>query len=203
MTFCAPTHCTPVPLAKAYRLLNHGPVVLVSSAHGDTCNVMAAAWSMPLDFDPPKVTVVIDKATLTRQLVEASGVFALNIPCAAMAAQTLAVGTDSAHTVPGKLAQHGITTFAASQIAAPLVQGCVGWLECRVLPEPHNQNQYDLFIADVVAAWADGRVFSQDRWHFDAAPDALRSLHYVAGGQFYATGKSMQVALDPAPTATE
>lgn len=172
--------------------MNHGPVVLVSSAHGDTINVMAADWATPLDFDPPKVMVVIDKATLTRQLVEASGVFALNIPSVAMAAQTLAVGTDSAHTVPTKLAQHGITTFAASQIAAPLVQGCVAWLECRVLSEPHNQGQYDLFIAEVVAAWADERVFSDGRWHFDAAPETLRTLHYVAGGQFYATGASVQ-----------
>ena len=32
-----------VPLAKAYRLLNHGPTVLVSAAHAGDCNVMAAA----------------------------------------------------------------------------------------------------------------------------------------------------------------
>lgn len=151
MPFPAPAHCSSVPLAKAYRVLNHGPVVLVSSAHGDTPNLMAAAWSMPLDFDPPKVTVVIDKATLTRQLVEASGVFGLNIPCAAMAAQTLAVGTDSAHTVPGKLAQHGITTFAASQIAAPLVQGCVGWLvSCHT--------RYDTCMPDAARAAQPGPV---------------------------------------------
>ncbi len=49
-----------VPLDKAYRLLNHGPTVLVSSAHAGQQNVMAAAWAMPLDFDPPKVLVVID-----------------------------------------------------------------------------------------------------------------------------------------------
>lgn len=35
----------PVPLAKAYRLLNHGPTVLVSAAHGGKRNVMAAAWA--------------------------------------------------------------------------------------------------------------------------------------------------------------
>ena len=60
-----------VPLPKAYLLLNHGPTVLVSSAHGGRRNVMAAAWNMALDFDPPKVAVVIDKTTLTRELVEA------------------------------------------------------------------------------------------------------------------------------------
>ena len=31
---------------------------------------MAAAWCCALDFDPPKLTVVIDKATRTRELVE-------------------------------------------------------------------------------------------------------------------------------------
>ena len=39
-----------VDLPRAYRLLNHGPVVLVSSAHGGRRNVMAASWSMPQVF---------------------------------------------------------------------------------------------------------------------------------------------------------
>ncbi len=188
-----PEHFTPVPLNKAYRLLNHGPVVLVSSAHDGVTNVMAAAWSMPLDFDPPKVTVVIDKATLTRSLVEASGTFVLNIPCRAMAAQALGVGTDSAKTVPDKLARHGVSTFHADLSGVPLVQGCVGWLECRVIPEPHNQQTYDLFIGEVFAAWADSRVFSDGRWHFENAQEELRTLHYMAGGQFYMTGESLKV----------
>ena len=44
----------PVDLAKAYRLLNHGPTVLVSARHQAVDNVMAAAWCCALDFDPPK-----------------------------------------------------------------------------------------------------------------------------------------------------
>ena len=70
-------HIAPVDLAKAYRLLNHGPTVLVSARHAGEDNVMAAAWACVLDFSPPKVTVVLDKATRTRQLIEASGRFAL------------------------------------------------------------------------------------------------------------------------------
>lgn len=84
-----------VLLAKSYLLLNHGPAVLVSSAHDGRRNLMAAAWAMPLDFDPPKVAVVIDKATLTRELVEASGEFVLDVPSRQQAAITLAVGTQS------------------------------------------------------------------------------------------------------------
>ncbi|MNF89274.1 D-alanine--D-alanine ligase A [compost metagenome] len=51
------SHRRPVPLPKAYRLLNHGPTVLVSAAHGGQRNIMAAAWAMPLDFEPPKVLI--------------------------------------------------------------------------------------------------------------------------------------------------
>jgi flavin reductase (DIM6/NTAB) family NADH-FMN oxidoreductase RutF len=129
-----PAFCTPVPLDKAYRLLNHGPTVLVSSAHAGQHNVMAAAWSMPLDFSPTKVTVVIDKATRTRALVEGSGWFALNVPSRALAQATLGVGSDSAADTPDKLQRHGLRTFEVTSSALPLVQGCVGWLLCKVVP---------------------------------------------------------------------
>ncbi|MDP3228040.1 MAG: flavin reductase family protein [Acidovorax sp.] len=187
-------HFTPVPLSKAYRLLNHGPTVLVSAEHAGQHNVMAASWACALDFAPPKVTVVLDKATRTRELVEGSGSFALQLPTLAMAALTVAIGTDSAKTHPDKLQQHGVELFEAPDHAVPLVQGCVAWLVCRVIPEPHNQQTYDLFIGEVVAAWADERVFRNGHWEFDTAPDELRTLHYVAGGQFYATGASVNVA---------
>lgn len=97
MTAWLPAHCLPVPLDKCYRLLNHGPTVLVSAQHGDQRNVMAAAWAGALDFSPPKVTVVLDKAAFTRGLVEASGRFVLQLPTVAQAALTLALGTHSAH----------------------------------------------------------------------------------------------------------
>lgn len=187
-----PAHFTPVPLDKAYRLLNHGPTVLVSSAHAGQHNVMAAAWSCPLDFAPPKVTVVIDKVTATRALVEGSGLFVLNVPARALAAQTVGVGTDSARDVPDKLQRYGVQLFGVPETPAPLVQGCVAWLACRLLPEPHNQQTYDLFIGEVTAAWADERVFSAGRWHFEDVPPELRTLHYVAGGQFYAIGEPVR-----------
>lgn len=187
-----PQHVTAVPLDKAYRLINHGPTVLVSAAHAGERNVMAAAWACALDFSPPKITVVLDKATRTRELVEASGRFALQLPTAAMAALTLGVGTDSARTTPDKAGRHGVQWFETPGHATPLVQGCAAWLLCRVIPEPHNQQAYDLFIGEVEAAWADDRVFRNGHWEFDTAPDELRTLHYVAGGQFYATGASVK-----------
>lgn len=179
-----------VPLPKAYLLLNHGPTVLVSSAHGGKQNVMAAAWNMALDFDPPKVAVVIDKSTLTRELIEASGEFVLNVPAREQAALTLAVGSASGRD-GDKISKVGAGTAAASRVGAPLIEGCLAWLECRVIPEPHIQQTYDLFLGEVLAAWADPAAFSNNRWHFPS--DDRRSIHYLSGGSFFATGDEFKV----------
>jgi flavin reductase (DIM6/NTAB) family NADH-FMN oxidoreductase RutF len=177
----------PVPLAQAYRLLNHGPTVLVSAAHAGTRNVMAAAWNMALDFTPPKVAVVIDKSTFTRGLVEASGSFALSLPCAPQAAMVNAVGNCSGRDVDKASTVRGLAYADGTATPAPLVEGCVAWLECRRIPEPHVEQAYDLFVGEVLAAWADDRVFSGGRWHFEHHPE-LRTLHHVAGGNFLLPG---------------
>lgn len=184
-----------IPLDKSWRLLNHGPTVLVSTAHGSRRNVMSAAWSMPLDFSPPKIAIVIDKATLTRELVEASGEFALCIPSRAQAAAVVWAGHHSGQDFSGdKFDQAGLNTFPATRVAAPLVEGCLGWLECKVIAEPEIQNKYDLFLAEVIAAQADSRIFRDGHWQQDA--EAPRSIHYIAGGQFFETGEMFDANAD-------
>lgn len=88
-------HQRDVELAKSYRLLNHGPVTLVTFEHEGAGNVMAAAWVMPGDFDPPKLLLVLDSNTYSRDLLEASGTFVINLPCRRQAELTLAVGNST------------------------------------------------------------------------------------------------------------
>lgn len=180
-----------VPLEKAYRLLNHGPTVLVSARHGGVDDVMAAAWACALDFSPPKLTVVLDKAVRTRALVEQAGTFVIQVPTVAQLQLTHDVGTVSLADDADKLVKCGVELFEAPGHPQPLVAGCSAWLVCKLLAEPHNQQTYDLFIGEVVAAWADTRVFREGHWYFQDADPALRSLHYIAGGQFYAIGESL------------
>lgn len=185
------TYRRPVPLDRATRLLNHGPTVLLSAAHGGRSNVMAAAWNMALDFMPPKAAVVIDKATFTRGLIESSGCFALSVPCSAQAALTTAIGGVSGKDVDKAAALAGLAWIDEPESPAPLVEGCVAWLACRLLPEPHIQQTYDLFLGEIVGAWADERVYSAGRWHFEGH-DALRTLHHVAGGHYLLPGDSVE-----------
>jgi flavin reductase (DIM6/NTAB) family NADH-FMN oxidoreductase RutF len=182
---------TPVDLAHASRLVNHGPTVLVGSAHGTRRNVMAAAWSMPVEFTPPRIAVVIDKSTFTRELVLASGTFSLCLPCRALADLTFTVGNESGRD-GDKFARHGIDAFDGPVLGLPLIAGCVAWMELRLLPEPHTQQAYDTFFGEVVSAQADPRVFDGGRWHFDDTNAELHTLHHLGGGTFALPAQTVQ-----------
>lgn len=103
---------------------------------------------------------------------------------------TYRVGHCSLATKADKLERCGVERFEIEGQDLPFVAGCSAWMACRVIPEPHNQKQYDLFIAEVTGAWSDTRVFSNGHWHFETADPDLRSLHYVSGGHFYAIGEA-------------
>lgn len=186
-------HFLPVELAKAYRLINHGPTVLVSSAHGGVENVMAASWACGLDTAPPKVTLVVDSGIRTRELIERSSEFVLQVPTVRQAAMTHAVGSLSLSDEPSKLAKCGVELFHVDGLNVPFVAGCSAWLYCKVVAEPHVRTEYDLFIGEVTGAWADGRVFRDGHWHYEDADPEWRSIHYIAGGHFYAIGDAVRV----------
>ncbi len=187
------SHISPVELEKSYRLINHGPTVLVSARHAGVDNVMAAAWACALDYAPTRVTVVLAKTSRTRALIEQSGHFVVQVPTVAQLQLTHAVGNLSLNDDADKLKHCGVELFGIAGHELPFVAGCSGWLACKLVPEPHNQQAYDLFIGEVVGAWADTRVFENGRWRFEDADPGLRSIHYVAGGQFYAIGEPLTV----------
>jgi flavin reductase (DIM6/NTAB) family NADH-FMN oxidoreductase RutF len=187
-------HIGPVDLAHACRVINHGPTVLVSALHEGRRNVMAAAWSMPVEFTPPRVAVVIDKSTHTRALVLASGRFALSVPGRALVDLTTTVGRSSGHAIAApddKFARYGIEAFDGPVLGLPLVAGCVAWLECRRIPELHTEAAYDTFFGEVVSAQADARVFAQGRWDMHEGNADLHTLHHLGGGRYGVIGETV------------
>jgi len=174
-----------VPLRRAYKLINHGPTTLITSAADGRRNVMTAAWVMALDFDPARLVAVIASGTYTRELVEASGEFVVNVPTAKMIDVVYAAGQASGED-DDKFAALALATSPASVVGAPFLDDCAAWLECRVVPEPHMQDRYDLFVGDVVAAWADDASFVDGVWRFPS--DSARTLHHLSSGVFVTSG---------------
>lgn len=181
-----------VLLRHANRLINHGPTVLVTSAHQGKHNIMAAAWSMPVEFEPPRIAIVIDKTTYTRELIESSEVFGICIPGVAATDLTYSAGRISGR-VCDKINVLNIPVIAGPVTGVPLVEkGCAAWLECRRLPERHTEDAYDTCFAEVVNAAADPSVFSDGRWHFNDHNKALHTIHHLGGGVFASAGDIVQ-----------
>ena len=189
----------PVALEHASRLVNHGPTVLVTSTAGAHRNVMAAAWSMPVEFTPPRIAVVIDKHTFTRELVMASGAFGICLPGMALADLTWAVGGESGRAVD-KFARYGIVARVGPVLGMPLIEArCAAWLECRLIREPHAENAYDTCFAEVVAAAADERIFANGHWSFRDDNLELQTIHHLGGGNFVRAGGVLRAK--PLPNA--
>ncbi len=175
----------PVELRHAYRLLNHGPTTLITSAHGEKRNVMAAAWVMAIDYEPPKLCAVIAGDTYTRELIDGSGEFVVNLPPKRLLQRTYLAGSLSGRS-RDKYKDLALKTSPADKVAPPLLEGCVGWLECRVIPRPDNQKDFDLFVAEVVAAHVEDRCWTDGMWAFP--DDDSRTVHHISKGQFFLTG---------------
>jgi len=191
------SHFVAVDLSHASRLINHGPTVLVTSAHGGRANVMAAAWSMPVEFTPPRIAIVIDKKTCTRELIAASGAFGVCLPGTTLIDLTYAVGSTSGREVD-KFERHGIRTRPGPVLGVPLIEsGCAAWLECRWLPEPRAEDLYDTCFAEVVAAAADPRIFSEGHWTFRDDNAELQTIHHLGGGNFVCAGGARKAAVLP------
>ncbi len=135
-----------VALHHASRLINHGPTVLITSvdAQVERRNIMAAAWIMGVEFQPPRVAVVIDKSAWSRELIERSGQFGIVVPGADAARWTYAVGSVSGRD-EDKFNAYGIPTVSGPVLGLPLVEEkCLAWMECRLLPATAAAEKYDM-----------------------------------------------------------
>lgn len=174
-----------VELQYASRLLNPS-----YDAQSGRRNVMSAAWSMPVEFAPPRVAIVVDKSTWTREIIERNGAFGIVVPGVAAASWVYAVGSVSGRD-EDKFNAYGIPVVNGPELGLPLIEEkCLAWMECRLLPATAAQEQYDTLFGEVVAAAADERAFVSGRWQFD--DDKLNTIHHLGTGNFVASGRHVQ-----------
>lgn len=168
-----------LPLSQVYRLLEPGPVVLLSTAGNKHPNVMAQSWHMMMEFEPPLVGCIVSNRNFTFQTLKASRECVINIPDAALARQVVACGNTSGRRID-KFQAFGLTPLAASKVGAPLVAECFANLECRVV-DTRNVERYCLFVLEVVKAW------------IDRANKRRRTIHHLGRGNFMIAGKIVRL----------
>jgi len=173
-----------IPLDKAYRLLNFGPTVLVTSQIDGKPNIMPVAWNMPIDFDPPKIAICIGDQSYTFQIVRKTKEFVVNIPPASIVKKVFKCGRVSGRNVD-KFNKFGLTPIPASKVSPPLIKECIGHLECKVIDDSMAE-KYNIFIARVAACSAEKGALQKfvriDKKEF-------QTLHHLTGEYFFVPGK--------------
>src|SRR5690349_1931184 len=131
---------------KVLRNFTYG-LYIVTTAHGDEHGAFTANWLVQSSFEPPMITLAVEQDAHSRQVLEASGVFAVH---ALRADQRELAGQFGRATakVGDKLA--GYATRPGST-GAPLLPDTLGAVECRVVGQLPS-GDHVLFVAEIVDA---------------------------------------------------
>lgn len=167
------------PLSRAYRLLEPGPVVLVTTARNGRANVMAMSWHTMMDFEPPLVGCVIGAGSLTFDTLKATKECVINIPTVELAPKVVKCGNASGRRVD-KFKAFRLASTPAARVGAPLVAECYASLECRVV-DVRLVRKYNFFILEVLKAW------------IDPARKEPRTIHHRGNGNFMVAGRTLKL----------
>lgn len=168
-----------LPLPEVYRLIEPGPVVLLTTAHQGRRNVMTMSWHMMVEFEPPLIACIVSDANFSAAALRATGECVIAIPARGLAGTVVDVGNTSGRAVD-KFAAFGLTPVPAERVAAPLVAECFANLECRVV-DTTLADQYGLRVLEVVKAWR------------DPAQRSPKTIHHHGYGRFVVDGAAISL----------
>ncbi|MDD4319828.1 MAG: flavin reductase family protein [Candidatus Peribacteraceae bacterium] len=169
-----------LPLSRVYKLLEPGPVVMVSTARGGKQNVMTMAWHTPLEFDPPLIGCVVSENNFSFKALKATKECVIAIPTVSIAETVVRVGNVSGEKTD-KFKKFGLTPLPASKVSAPLIGECFANLECKIV-DTTLVKKYNFFVLEVVKAW------------IDPAQKNPRTIHHRGGGMFTVDGETIRIA---------
>jgi flavin reductase (DIM6/NTAB) family NADH-FMN oxidoreductase RutF len=166
-------------LSKVYRLLEPGPVVLLTTACKGRANVMAMSWHMMIEFEPPQVACVVSGNDYSFVALRSTGECVIAVPARKLASKVVKVGNSSGRDID-KFEAFGLTKLPASRITPPLIADCFANLECKVT-DTRLVNKYNLFILEVLKAW------------IDPAQKDPKTIHHCGYGTFVVDGETIKL----------
>ncbi|MBN1384256.1 MAG: flavin reductase family protein [Elusimicrobia bacterium] len=167
----------------AHLLLNHGPVVLISTADKkNNPNIMTLAWTGIVNSEPPLIAIGMGEQAYSLQSIKKSKEFVVNLPDRKLIKSVLHCGKISGKN-RDKFSETNLTPIKSKIVKSPKIKECFAHIECRVA----NQYKYGdvtLFISKILYADVDGKFF--DGY---LKTDKIKTLHHLGGGWFAETGR--------------
>lgn len=167
----------------AYRLINHGPVVLITTADKTgKPNIMTLAWLTVVNSEPPLIAIAMGEQAYSQKLIKKTKEFTINIPDKKLTKKVLYCGSVSGKNID-KLKNTGLTPIPSKKIIPPKIKECLAHIECKVINH-YKYGDVVLFVSKIVHADADDKLF--DGY---IKTEKIKTIHHIGGGWFAETGK--------------
>jgi flavin reductase (DIM6/NTAB) family NADH-FMN oxidoreductase RutF len=167
------------PLSEVYRLLEPGPVVLLTTIRAGRLNVMPMSWHLMMEFMPPLVGCVVSNGNYSFASLKASRECVINIPTVELAKIVVACGNVTGQSVD-KCKTFSLTALPAKFVKAPLIAECYASLESKVV-DMKLVTKYNFFVLEVIHAWV------------DPARKKPRTIHHQGEGEFMVSGRTLHL----------
>jgi len=171
-------------LARAYRLINHGPVVMVSTTDGETANACTVAWCAPASRAPARIALTLGRGHKTYENLVATKECVINVPTVDSLGEVMVCGKKTGHD-GDKLGPAGIEVLPSSRVGAPRLARCAAWLECELVAPPQAEGPSIVLVEAVLAETLPGVIDGDG--HFDV--ERFPTLHHLGGSRFTVAGR--------------
>ena len=130
------------------RLLNPGPLVLITSKYQGKSNIVTAAWTSPVSHSPPLVSISLSTKKLSHILIGNSIEFTINIPSIELLDKVLQCGSESGRNID-KFKAFKLKEVKGKKVSCPSIKECFAFIECKVVDSILCGDHY-LFIGEIV-----------------------------------------------------
>ncbi|HWQ50977.1 MAG TPA: flavin reductase family protein [Terriglobales bacterium] len=167
---------TPLPIEKAFTLIEPGPVLLVTTHENGRDNIMTNTWHMVMDFTP-RIALTTGPWNYSFRALMRTRECVLAVPTVDLAEKAVGIGDCSGEDTD-KFKRFGLTALPAAEVKAPLISECLACIECRVAEYLDAQG---IFILEGRRAW------------IDAGRAERRTFHAVGDGTFVVDGEVLNL----------
>lgn len=162
----------PLPLDKAFTLIEPGPVVLITTHDGHSQNIMTISWTMVMNF-AASFAITTGPWNYSYAALVKSRSCVISIPAIDQIDTVVGIGTCSGQQLD-KFAKFNLTAVKALHVSAPLIKECLANIECKVV---EVIERYNIVVLEGVAAY------------YNDARQEKRMIHAVGDGTFIADGR--------------
>jgi flavin reductase (DIM6/NTAB) family NADH-FMN oxidoreductase RutF len=127
------------------RMFTYG-LYAVTARHGADISIMTVNWLTQCSFEPPLLMLAVEGDSHSRQVIEGSGTFAINLYESGQRELAGSLGrTFGKH--PEKISE--VAWKPGPLTDSPLLGTALGWVECKIVSSM-PAGDHVLFVAEVV-----------------------------------------------------